>query len=65
MSSWNTTATGILTIIVAVGGAVKMLLDSDASTNPDWNTVAAAIAAGIGLILARDNGKSSESVGAK
>jgi len=65
MSSWQTTTTGILTIVIAVGSAVKVLIDNDISTNPDWNTVAAAITAGLGLIFARDNKVTSERAGAR
>ena len=65
MMSWKTTASGVLAIVVAVGSAAILLLDGDAATNPDWNSVIAAVMAGLGLILARDNDKSSESVGAK
>ena len=65
MKSWKTTVMGVCAILVAVAGAVKMLVDNDPATNPDWTAVCAAVAAGIGLIAARDNGKSSESVGAK
>lgn len=65
MTSWKTTASGVLAIVVALGSAVLLLLDGDAATNPDWNAVIAAVLAGIGLILARDNSRSSESVGAK
>jgi len=65
MKSWQTTATGVLAIVVAIGGAVQLLLDGDAVTNPDWNAVAVAVTAGIGLIFARDNAVTSETAGAK
>ena len=63
--SWKTTGLGIVTIIFALSDAAKAMLDSDPLTNPAWPVVIAAITAGIGLIMARDNNKSSESVGAK
>jgi len=65
VNSWRTTGLGICTIVAALAGAGKVLLDGDPSTSPDWATVIAAITAGIGLIAARDNGKTSEQVGAK
>jgi len=65
VKSWKTTVMGICAILVAVAGAVKLLVDGDPATNPDWTAVCAAVAAGIGLITARDNNKTSESVGAK
>ena len=61
--SWRTTSLGIFTIVVALGDAAKLLLDNDVVTNPDWNVVAAAITAGIGLVMARDNRVSSQDVG--
>ena len=65
MVSWKTTVMGVCAILSAVVGAVKLLVDGDPATNPDWTAVIAAVAAGIGLIAARDNDKTSESAGAK
>ncbi len=65
MKSWKTTVMGICAILVAVAGAVKLAIDGDPATNPDWTAVCAAVAAGIGLITARDNKVTSEDVGAK
>jgi len=65
VKSWKTTVMGVCAILTAVAGAVKLLVDGDPATNPDWTATLAAVAAGIGLIAARDNDKSSESVGAK
>ena len=65
MKSWKTTVMGVCAILVAVAGAVKMLVDNDPSTNPDWTAVCAAVAAGVGLIAARDNKVTSEDAGAK
>jgi hypothetical protein len=53
--SWRTTFAGIVTIIIAILGAAKALLDGDATTNPDYPSIIAAITAGLGLIKARDN----------
>ena len=65
MNSWKTTCFGICCILTAIGGAGKAVLDGDPATNPDWATTITAIASGFGLIFARDNSKTSESVGAK
>jgi hypothetical protein len=63
MNSWKTTLTGVLTIIVALGTAGIAWLKSGAM--PDLGPVVVAVTAGVGLILARDNDKTSETVGAK
>lgn len=60
--SWRTTFAGITTIVIAILGAAKAILDGDATTNPDYPAVIAAITAGLGLIKARDNVVSSEQV---
>ena len=65
MKSWKTTVFGICAILTALAGAVKLLVDGDPATNPDWTAVIAAVAAGIGLVAARDNKVSSEDVGIK
>jgi len=65
MKSWKTTVFGVCAILTAVAGAVSLLADGDSATNPDWTAVCAAVAAGIGLIAARDNKVSSEDVGVK
>ena len=62
MRSWKTTITGILTIIIAVGSAAKLLLTGG---QPDWASTIAAITAGFGLVSARDNKVTSEQAGAK
>jgi hypothetical protein len=64
MKSWKTTATGIVTVLAAIAGAAKFMLDNDPATNPDWTAVIAALTAGIGLIFARDNKVTSEQVNA-
>lgn len=63
--SWKTTSGGVAAIVVAIGGAVQLLTDNDALTQPDWNSVVAAICAGSALIFARDNSVTSEKAGAK
>lgn len=62
--SWKTTVAGIMALVIAVATAISLLVDGDPETMPDWNVVAEA-AIGLGLLFARDNNKSSESVGAK
>jgi uncharacterized membrane protein YhiD involved in acid resistance len=63
MKSWKTTAAGIGAILVAVGSALTAMFDADPSTVADWGAVVAAVIAGVGLIAARDNDKSSQDVG--
>ena len=53
MTSWKTTVTGILTIVVAIGSAAITFLKS--GTLPDFGILASAITAGIGLITAKDS----------
>ena len=62
MSSWKTTMTGVLTIVIALGSAALAWLKG--GSFPDLAPVIAAVTAGVGLILARDNDKTSEDVGA-
>lgn len=62
-ASWRTTTTGILAIVVAIAGAAKAEFDGDPVTVADWGAVAAAIMAGIGLIMARDAKVSSQQEG--
>ena len=64
MGSWKTTALGVLTILGALATAGVALLDGDPETVPSYEVLAAAVTAGIGLIMARDNDKRSEDVGA-
>ena len=61
--SWKTTLTGVLTIVAAVAGAGLMALKGQFEAA--IATAATGITAGIGLISARDNDKSSEDVGNK
>ena len=61
--SWKTTLTGVLTIAVAVGSAGLTWLKT--GVFPDLAPVVVAVTAGVGLIVARDNDKTSEQVGAK
>ena len=65
MRSWKTTVAGIAAIIAAVALAISNELDTDPATVADWGVVLATVIAGVGLLFARDNDKSSEDVGAK
>lgn len=53
----KTTILGIATIVTAVSSALVALFDGDPLTNFDIGSVAAAITAGLGLILAKDADK--------
>jgi hypothetical protein len=61
----RTSVLGLGTILVAVAGALVALTDSDPATVPEWDTVIAAITAGVGLLFARDAKVTSEQAGAK
>ena len=63
--SWKTTAAGVSAIVAALAGAATLLFDGKPETNPDYPALIAAVTAGIGLVMARDNDKSSEEVSAK
>ncbi len=65
MKSWKTTTAGIACIIAAIATVLKAMFDGDPSTAPAWEAVAAEVMAGVGLLSARDNDKSSEDVGAE
>lgn len=65
MKSWKTTVMGIATILSIVSGAAMAFLDGNPATNPDWTTIIAGVTTAFGLIFARDNDKTSETVGAK
>jgi len=64
MKSWKTTLAGIGTILAAVGVALTAQFDADPATVANWGAVIGAFTAGIGLISARDNDKTSGDVGA-
>lgn len=57
-------ATGIVAILSAVTAAAQLLLDDNPNTNPDLTLTVSAIAAGLGLIFARDNNVTSAQVNA-
>ena len=65
MKSWKTTAAGIAAIVAAVALAISHQFDSDPATVADWSAVITALTAGVGLVLARDNDKTSEQAGAQ
>lgn len=65
LKSLNTTLSGVALLLIALGTAIRSLTDGDPSTTVDWAVLAAEITAAIGLIMARDGGKSSSRVGAK
>jgi anti-sigma-K factor RskA len=64
MKSWKTTLAGIAAIVAAVATAVSAQFDNNPATVPDWTLVIGMITAGVGLMFARDNDKTSEQVGA-
>lgn len=64
MKSWKTTLAGIAAIVAALATAVSAQFDNNPATVPDWTMVIGMITAGVGLVLARDNDKTSEQVNA-
>lgn len=52
ISSWKTTAAGILAIVIPALAAVQVTLTGG---QPDWGAVIAAGIAGVGLIFASDH----------
>ncbi len=65
LKSWQTTLAAILTVVAVVIPALQLLMDGDATTNPNWNIMIPSITVAVGLIFARDGNKTSEDVGAK
>jgi hypothetical protein len=63
MKSWKTTLSGVAVILAGLATAIKAGLAGDYGTA--FTALSTAIPAGIGLIAARDNGVTSEQVGAK
>ena len=64
-ASWKTTLCGILTIAASGITLIGMpLLDNDPLTVANYEAFVAAVIAGIGLIVARDNNVTSEAAGA-
>ena len=49
-----TTGAAIATILWAIAGAARLILDGDPSTNPDWGLVMGEITIAIGLLRAKD-----------
>jgi len=65
MKSWKTTLAGFGVLLSALGAALQAQFDGDPATVPDWAVVVTALFAAVGLLVARDNDKSSERVGAR
>lgn len=65
MKSWKTTVAGIMTFITLAWTQVQYLLDTDPTTNPEWNIIIGGLMALLTGLFARDNDVSSESAGAK
>jgi len=65
VKSWKTTVAGIAGVVAAIATAVQAQFDGDPATAPQWEVVIGLLATGVGLLLARDNDKTSEAAGAK
>lgn len=59
--SWKTTAAGIAQWLSVVSLQAQKAFDNDATTNIDWNIVMMATFLLVGLLVARDSDKSTES----
>ena len=62
MKSWKTTTAGIGAILGSLSLIAKSIHDGDYS---QFGVAITGIMSGVGLLLARDNDKSSENVGTK
>lgn len=56
--NYRTTISGLCTALGAVLAAAGLQLDSDPSNDPSWGVVFVAVAAGAGLMFAKDYGPS-------
>ena len=65
IASYRTTILGVIATLTAITNAAQAIFDGDAATVFDLDTTVTAIAAGLGLIFARDNKVTSEKAGAK
>lgn len=65
MKSWKTTLAGIMGFITLAWSQLQFLIDTDPTTNPEWNIVIGAFMALLTGLFARDNDVSSEDAGAK
>lgn len=63
LTSWRTTLTACILAIDAILHATSVIIDSDPTTNPDWNTVVVLLVAAVGLLFARDANVSSKMSG--
>jgi hypothetical protein len=61
--SWKTTSLGITGLVVAIGPVISELFSKTHGANIDWTKTGGMVALAVGLIFARDNDKSSKSVG--
>lgn len=62
--SWKTTTAGVLVILSAFVSIAIRLLHGEIPTEAEFVALAGAIVAGVGLLKARDNDKTSQEVGA-
>ncbi len=52
--SWKTTTAAVAALLAAGATAVAAMFDEDPATVADWGLVMAAVAASIGLFMAKD-----------
>lgn len=64
MTSWKTTAAGIIALVVLLLTTAGTIL-SDGFGAVDWGTLVPAVMAAIAALFARDNDTTSEAAGAR
>lgn len=64
LRSPKTTGLAILAAFTAWGGALHAVLDGDAATTADWDTVMTLTLLAIGMLFSRDADVTSETSGA-
>lgn len=62
--SVRTNVAGLAAIVTAWATQIEAAFDTDPTTLPNWGLAVTVSIAAIGLLLARDNNKRSEQVGA-
>lgn len=55
----------LIALITVLGNTVKMLLDGDPETNPDWNMVVSTTTVAVGVLFSRPIKMTSEEADAK
>ena len=65
LKNWKTTSAAVGMIIVAIGPALRAILDGDPSTLPNYKVLVPELIAAVALLFARDADKSSQDSGVR